>query len=322
MKKAGKKSGLGILMAGVTVMGVLVGWIAYAGEIETDAAATAAAVSATTNNILPLDPSAVQLITQTGEAVQAIQNNAITQDLFGGSTNTNGMAPSDVVLTNHFSNYCGPLEGECMLALTDSLFWNGDMKISSILYGAAYDANRLQAAQVFLQNLIYPPAAPGVTNFNTNMPVNVATLANGSPQTKAAFVQAISDEALMSIIREPFANMIAVRTPPLASGSNPAGPSQMQIMQDTAMERAMSSTWAASMNAPTTTPQQIMAQQAIMQAFQVWQAHQNYLQMERVQALLSVLALQNFRQQKAASAQVNQAQNASASSTSPSSSGQ
>jgi len=325
MKDAAKKGGFGILMAGVAVMGGLLGWIAYADEISNDLAGTAAAIQNATNKTLSLDPSAAQLTTQVRETVEAIHNSAIMQDLFGAPANANGVALPDVMLANHFTNYCSMLEGAGALCTLDPLLMYGDMKISSLLSGTTYDAPRQQAAQVFLSNLMDPPAAAGVTNFNANMPVNVATLANGSPQTKAAFVQALSDEALVSIMREPFANMIAIRTPQPASGSNPAGPSQMEMMEATVMQRFMNTEWAASLNLPTTTPQQIAAQQAMMQAFQMWLSYQQYRQMERIEALLSVTALQSFRQQKAAAAQINQAQNApipGASSSSTSGSGQ
>jgi len=323
MKEAGKKGGLGILMAGVTVMGALLGWIAYADEIGTDVATTAIAIGNATNNVLPMDPSAVQLINLVRQTVEGVHNSSVMQELYGASTNVNGVAGADVVLADHFTNYCGLLDGPpCTL---DPLLMYGDMKISSLLSGTVYDGSRQQAAQIYLSNLLDPPAVIGVANFNADMPVNVATLAN-SPKTKAAFVQAVSDEAMVSIIREPFANMMAIRMPPPANGSNPPGPSQMQMMEEVAMQRFMSSAWATSMTLPTTTPQQIMAQQAMMQAYQVWMSYQQYRQMERVEALLSVLALQNFRQQKATAAQVSQAQNSSAaantSSSSSSTSGQ
>ena len=313
MKTAAKKGGFGILMAGVTVMGGLLGWIAYADEIQTDIANTAATVKTATNNLFPLDATAVTSVEQMRETVETIHNSAITQDLFGASTNANGVAQPDVILTNHFSNYCSILEGAGNICTLDPLLTFGDMKISSLLSGTTYDAARQQAAQVFLSNFMDPPNVAGVTNFNANMPVNVATLANGSPQTKAAFVQALSDEAMVSIMREPFANMIAIRTPQPANGSNPAGPSQMGMMEEAAMQRFMSSAWTTAISAPTATPQQVAAEQAKMQAFQAWLSYQQYRQMERVEALLAVLALQNFRQAKAVAAQTSQVQSNAAS---------
>lgn len=297
-----KKRPLGILAVGISIMSILYGWIAYADdEISSDTARIVDNITAgylAAGKTITIDTFNQQLLNQVSTQINMQQNSEMNTELYGSSD----IAPADAMLTRHFSSYCSPLTsivpgiaGNCPV---DPLKQFGDVKVSSILTGTAYDSFRAQAAQDFLTNLLSPPAGSGITNFQANMPINVATITQ-SPDLKNSFVKALSDEAVLSVVRLPFAEMIAKRT--VVEGSNI---SEMQLMEQQAIQRFMSSGWAANLNT-LQQPQDVAKDQALMQAYQVWMDYQRYRQMERVEALLAVLVLQNFRMSKAASSSGN-----------------
>lgn len=277
------KHSISVMVAGIGLIGVLYAWIAYADEISNDVNQNAAMIAANTKNKITLDPAATQLMIQVSTAVVTGQNNAIEAELF---SNPNAMSPVAAMITNHFTNYCIPnleIGSNCP---TDVLLQAGDIKVSSILSGTVYDSARSQAAQIYLTNLFDPPGGPAITQFSTPLG------APEDPGTQAIVAQALADEAVVSVARQPFLEMIAKRMP---SSSN--GPSEMQLMEQQAIERFMSNTWRNSVT--TMTAQQLAQEQVRMQAYQLWMDYQRYRQMERIEALLGVVVMQNFRQQKA-----------------------
>lgn len=287
------------LALGVGIISIWYGCIAYAGEIETDVSNNAQAISTQTNSTIKIDASAVQQMGQKGNNVESLQNNSATQALYG--TTPNGMAPADAVLTKHFQSYCAANStvesgSNCT---ADPLLQFGDIKVSSILSGTVYSAPRAQAAQDFLMNLLDSPEAPGVANFSANIPVNAAKIA-ADPTLKSSYVKALTDEALISVIRQPFVEMMAKRT---ALPQNAGGQSEMQMMEQQAIQRFMSADWVNTLKQMK--PEQVQQDQALMQAYQIWLEYQRYRQMERVEALLSILALQNFRSAKNTDAQLS-----------------
>lgn len=283
-----RKNNTGIWIGGVVVVGALFGWIAWADEITQDVSNNAQAVASNPPK-LPVDPNVINLIQQGRQTVESTQNSMIVENLYGSPPND--MQPIDVMGYTHLQNYCnGSNEGtNCP---SDPLLMNGDIKLSTILSGTVYDSSRQAAVQAFLNNLIDPATASGVQNFLQNSPVSAAM---SDMAFRKQYAQAIADEALLSVARQPFAEMIAKRTPP----SNDQ-PSEMQLMEQQAMMRFMNSAWSA--NLSTLTPQQIQEQQVMMQAFQIWMQYQQYRQMERVEALLATTVLQAFQQKKSTSA--------------------
>ncbi len=320
MKQAGKQGTLVPFVIGVTLMGALLGWIVYADELSQDVATnfpTSASGTPLVNP--PIDSANISLISQTRDQAETNINAQITNTLYGTPPTSIGMVDTHFTGALLDQGFCGgPETGNCP---TDPLLQYGDEKGSVLWAGTFYDQSRKSAASVFLNNLLNPAGVPGITNFQAQMSSNNMSPADvtGSPQTQAAFVQAMSDVTALSIIAAPFAEMMAKRTQVTASGNNPPpAVSQMQVMEQQGMARAMSSTWAASL--ATLTPQQVQIQQAIMQANQLWLEYERYRQTERVEALLALLALQNLRTSKAVAATVS-ASAASSNSSSSSSSG-
>lgn len=287
------------ILLGVSVISIWYGGMVYSGEIETDVDNNAKAISNQTSSTIKLDSVAIQQIAQKNNTVESLQNKILTQGLYG--TTLNGMAPADAILTKHFQSYCASEStfesgSNCT---ADPLLKFGHAKISSILSGTVYSASREQAAQDFLMNLLDSPEAPGVANFSAQVPVDAAKL-SADPALKSSYVKALTEEALMSVIRQPFVEMIAKRT---ALPQNAGGQSEMQIMEQQAIQRFMSTDWVNTMKQMT--PEQVQQDQALMQAYQIWLDYQRYRQMERVEALLSILALQNFRSSKNTDAQLS-----------------
>lgn len=312
MKVRGKKSSAGIWTAGIVLMGALFGWIAWADEIAQDVTNNAQAAS--TASKVAVDPSAVTMVQQARETIESTQNNMISGDLYGGAIpglpNAPAMQPPDLVIYNHLNGYCsGSNEGaNCP---SDPLLINGDIKVSTLLSGTVYDSARQGAVQLFLNNLMDPSGTSPIANFQKNIPISAAI---SDPTVKASYAQALTDEALISVARQAFAEIIAKRTPP-ATGS----PSEMQMMEQTAMQRGMSSAWAASL--ATLTPQQIQIEQAKMQAFELWMQYQQYRQTEVVQALLAASIVQSFQRSKAVASTFSQMQNSGSTSAPAASTG-
>jgi len=295
------KGRLGTLALGVSLMGALYGWFVYAGEIETDVS-NVAQIVVTTNKGTPVDPTAVTALGQIGNNSEAQLNSAITTDLYGAIS----MAPADAMITKHFGTYCAD-SSESGSCTQDPLLQFGDVKVSSILSGTSYDSSRAQAAQDFLTNYISPPNNPFVTNFQANMSngkMSAATV-TADPTLKSNYAQALSEEALLSVIRESFAEMIAKRTVNAATNA-----SWMQSMEAEVLQRAMNGDWVKSLTAASVTGQQVAVEQAKIQAQQLLLAYESYRQGERIEALLTALALQNFRSSKQAQSAVANQPNA------------
>ncbi len=291
---------LGSLIAGVGIIGALYGWIVYAGEIEIDIANNIQAITTQSNNLVIVDPIRVKGMEDKENTAETLRNNIVSQELYG--TPLNGMTSDDAALTKHFGSYCTNNSSfeKGSNCTDDPLLQFGDVKLSSILAGTVYDAPRTQAALDFLTNLLNPSAAPGVASFSANAPVDAAKIA-ADPDLKKKYVAALMEETLLSTIRQPFTEMMAKRTV-LPSGNQ----SEMQIMEQQAIQRFANAGWATKIK--TMTPAELQQEQALMQAYQVWLEYQRYRQTERVETLLAVLALQNFRSAKAMQQKLDNAQ--------------
>ena len=286
------KGRLGTMALGVSLMGALYGWFVYAGEIETDIKNVGQMVSSANKVPNPVDPNAIDALGQMGVNSESQVNGAIVNDLYGAPS----MAPADAMITKHFGTYCagGAESGSCT---QDPLLQFGDVKISSVISGTAYDDSRIQAAEDFLTNYISPPNTPFVTNFQSKESdgkISAATV-TADPNLKSSYVQALSDEALLSVVRESFAEMIAKRK--VNSSTNA---SWMQSMESEVLQRAMNTAWGTTLAAMN--GQQLNAEQAKMQAQQLLLAYENYRQGERIEALLTAIVLQGFRGAKQAQA--------------------
>lgn len=320
MEKGKRTSGrLGIVLLAVSIMGILYGWVAYAAE---DSPAIDKDVDTVINNTVngspltkppaplpggvtppapPFTEVATQFMQQLGEGIQSLVNSS-TKSAFYGTGETDA---AKAMAYQHFKYYCAGAEtGED--CASDPLLKNGDIKVTSIMFGTAYndaDGRRMRAANDYLTNLFVPSTGPLVPNFNEYLKDGKLDIAivTGDNKLLAKYTKALSDETLLSIPKQSFAEMVAKRTVP---GSDAGGISEMQLMEAEAIKRFMSAAWMQTTKNPITPAIQIQQEMAIMQAYQNWMAYQQYRQLERIEALLAGLIVQNARtsQQLAASA--------------------
>lgn len=325
------------LGAGIASLGLLYGWYVYADQISNDVNAIAQEISSANNGSLPLDSSAVALEVSTATNNEIQQNNAIMAGMYSLgplATPSAGLDPTAAraanIMTNHFANYCmNGVEGSnCP---SDVLLQNADAKVSTILSGTALDAARKAAADSFLFTFI-PIPAKNLAPFAVNGTTSIASFqAKNNPNSSAypdpqqSFADNLSNQALLSIARQPFTEMIAKRTPPQSGGD-----SMMQMIERVANQRFLSTNWAASLNpppqpnAPPPTPTAIALQTnvmlqeiALMQAANLWLEKERYRQTERVEALLAALIVQNYNSGQAVSAQISNQPAAAPTSTAP-----
>lgn len=296
------KGRLWALVFGISIMGVLYGWFVYAGEIETEVSQLASSGSSSGPGGIPLpqsiDQKAINMMISVRNSVEGQQNSGIIDDMYS----LNPMTPADLMITRHFSDYCVPgLEfGNCE---ADPLLVFGDVKVTSIMSGSSYTPARAKAAQDYMANLFRSPTAPAVPSFQTSIPMEAGKIMNNDTM-KAEYIQALSDETVLSIARQPFAEMIAKRTVPEGEDAM----SEMQMMESKAVSRLFSSQWEQSLNS--LKPEEREQEQLKMQAYQIWLEYQRYRQTERVEALLGLIALQNFQSAKGTKAAIDQGNSA------------
>jgi hypothetical protein len=319
-----KKGYVWLMGAGITVMLALFAWCVYAeGEITRDVDAVAQAAGgpinpATGKPTFALDDKAIELMKQTGRLVEQNLNDGSDAFLYDmgplslKTTPGKGASRAEIMITNHFDSFCatppaGPeTGGNC--PKDDPLLQGGDIKVTSITSGTSFDANgnRQKAANQFLFNLI-PIPDNNFSAFLQDGKIDISALPTSLdpkdprskrfPNPQQQFAQALADEALLSIAREPYAEMMAKRTVPEGQAE-----SHMAIMKRIAVQRLMSPAWHETLKS-LKKPEEILKEQAEMQAFQIWLEYERYRQMERVEALLSAIVLQNYNQSKAVAAQ-------------------
>ncbi|MBP6103839.1 MAG: hypothetical protein KBD23_02670 [Gammaproteobacteria bacterium] len=254
-----------------------------------------------------VDPAVQKMLDQRDATIQDQQNTAIQEDMYHPTT----LSPADTLLTQHLSGYCAS-GMETGLCSSDPSLMFGDIKVSSILSGSSYDDASKAAAQAFLQTLLTPLDNSAVSSFQSYGEIN-ADMLSKNPTLKQQYVQALSDEALLSVVREAFAGMMAKRTPPTADSGAEAMPSEMALMEKDVLQRWMNNSWKTDLAG--LSPEQIQQEIALMQASQLYMEYQRYQQMERVEALLAVSVLQNYRNQKNANALIAKTTTAPDSST-------
>lgn len=316
------KKRLGIVLLAVSMMGILFGWVVTAAPpdspmVDTDVNNVAnMALTGSAINQPPSSGSAgpgiadvtKQFMSQQAEQVLATQNSTLMSDLYG----LGGLDPTKAIVARHFGGgYCAlPFEtGDCA---TDPLLQFGDIKFTSLVSGTAFSGSQANAANAYLANLFVTTAGPLVANLQGNGILGVDTIVN-NPDLLKKYSQALSDETLLSIARQSFAEMIAKRTVP---GTEAGGQSEMQVMEAEAIKRFMSANWMQMVQNPSTTAAKLQQEAVLMQAYQNWMAYQQYRQMERIEGLLSALVIQNARVSQVVSSTISGGSSSSTSSTS------
>jgi len=290
-----------VLTGGIAAIGILYALIVYAesgGGTGPENATTAA----------------------TTQVIDTIQTQGILGSLYdtgsmGDTTlNPNATSRADVVVGNHFANYCGSPETGTNCP-TNPLLQFGDAKVSTLLSATTYDQDRSKAVNQFLYNFIPGPTnnfkplmQGGTTISQSNLPVSLPTSDPNSslyPSPENEFADALSDQTLLSMARQAMGEMIAKRSTPAISGNSET---IMAMMDRIATSRQLNKDWFTSVTntnpISALTSQQMMQEQLQMQAFQVWLEYQRYLQMERVEALLSAMVVQGYRQRQAVTARL------------------
>lgn len=320
----GKKTRLGVVLLAVSMMGILFGWVVTAAPpdspmVDTDVNNVANMVmSGSAINQPPTTGAAgpgiadvtKQFLSQQSEQVLATQNSTVMSDLYG----LGGLDPTKAIVARHFGGgYCAtPFEtGDCA---SDPLLQFGDIKFTSLVSGSAFSGPQASAANAYLANLFVTTAGPLVANLQGNGILGVDTIVN-NPDLLKKYSQALSDETLLSIARQSFAEMIAKRTVP---GTEAGGQSEMQVMEAEAIKRFMSASWVQMVQNPSTTAARLQQEAVLMQAYQNWMAYQQYRQMERIEGLLSALVIQNARVSQTVASTISGGSSSSSSTSAPS----
>ena len=318
MGKDKKRTGrLGAALLAVCIMGVLFGWAAYAATadspaVDKDVENVAQKVLSGSPLTQPPPPpapgasqslgildTATEFMEQLSEGVLSLINNNTNSALYGA-----GIETSKAMVARHFDRYCAGKEtGNCP---ADPLLQYGDVKITSVLSGTAYDGPsgpRTQAAHDYLTNLFVPPSGPLVANLSSDLKddkLDVATVVS-DPKLLKKYAQALSDETVLSAARQSFAHMMAMRT---VSSSEAGSISEMQLMEAEAIKRFMSAGWIQKMADSKTTPAELQQEAIVMQAYQNWMSYQQFRQLERIEALLATVIVQNARTMQTISASI------------------
>lgn len=287
--REGKRAFL-IFTIGVGLLGILYGWLVYAGEIDTDLNALASQVSANSKGTIALNPAFITMEQAEGTQVEQLLVDAINSALYGD----NSAQPATVV-SNHFGAFCSQKYegGNCS---DDILIQMGDAKASSILSGTLMSSDRQKAANAFLYNFL-PPPQNNLNKYLKNGTVDAASFTQ--PDTQKVMVDALTDQAVLSVARQSFAEMIAKRTQASSGGS------MMQFMEAQAVQRLFSQNWTEQIN--NKKGDDLQRERALMQAYQLWLQYQQYRQMERIEALLSAMVVQNYKSSQMLKAQTNMA---------------
>lgn len=272
---------LGFVMAVLLSIGAFCAWMVHADG------------TSGTTQTTPTLPSPTAI----ASAVETHLNEAIQGDLFGQKK----MATGDELVTQHLSSFCASEVEQGGNCPTDPALLFGDLKLSSVLGPLLYDNDRRAAATAFLNTLMSPLDSSAVSNFQLNVPINAATLAS-NPSLKQQYAQALSDEAVLSIVRQSFAEMVANRT---ATGSDTGSTSVMQIMANNATQYFMNPDWAEKVAGLSGTD--LQKQQLMLQGYQNWMSYQRYRQTERVEALLAMNVLLQRQSQKNSMSTLNSA---------------
>ncbi len=294
--KKGKGYRFMVWVSSIGLIAAFYAWVAVAAAPSTTGSTDSTTVVPTGAASNLIDPAVQTMLEQRNTDIQNQQNTAIQADMYNPTT----LSPADTLVVQHLSGYCasGVEAGNCS---SDSSRMFGDMKASNILQDSSYDDAGKAAAKAVVQTLLTPLDNSAVSSFQSYQ-IN-ADMLSKNPTLKQQYVQALSDETLLSFVREVFGGMIAKRTPPTGSQGAEAMPSEMALMEQEALKRWMNNSWET--NLAQLSPAQMQQEQLRMQVSQLYMEHQRYLQMERVEALLAVSVLQNYRSQKNANTLIN-----------------
>lgn len=274
--------------------------------------------------------AAQQLMTDLRAMVEQLIIDSLDTSLYlqGVQPGASGSTPDAVynIVANHFTEFCAPGTPEATnnpSCSPDLMFQHGDLKLSSVLSGSYLDTNRLAAAQNFVSNLIDPFPntkfqAGTYPDPKTKKPTAITlTRIQNEAQLRQDLANALVNQALLSVARQPFAEMIARRS---KSSSSPQ--TQMEILEQQACQRFYDTNWQCNMkiayltalnkvdsNDTNCSPQSVqpppakpdlvgaaMVDMNVQMATNTCLEFERFKQAEVVQSLLAAQIAQNYRQ--------------------------
>jgi hypothetical protein len=257
--------------------------------------------------------------------IEDINRGAYQQGLYDPDI-SKSVSPAKELVTNHFALYgadSASNERANYKCQEDIVLQHADIKLSTLLSGFRYDdsGRREDAARLFLNNVIEPFPSD---KLSVQTAINAESI--GNLQSREDVAKALAAQALLSVAREPFAEMIAKRS--LIGGG--VNKSFMEIMEKEAAQRFLNDAWQKEMQqnitrakADNKPEKAALYEVALMEAYRNWMEYERYRQAERIEALLAATLAFNYRQ-AAANAEVlkqtTQSIDSSSSSTSSSSS--
>lgn len=233
--------------------------------------------------------------------IEGINRGLYQQGLYNDDP-AKSVTPAKELATMHLFSYCAKSasnENENYSCRQEPTLQHADIKLSTLLSGFRYGyddelkVNREDTARIVANNIVEPFPSDKLSAITAISKANVSDL-----QARDDIAKALAAQALLSVAREPFAEMIAKRSVVSAINQSP-----MEIMEKEAAMRFLNKVWQKEMSLNITNaknnkkPEQaVLYEIALMNAYQNWLEYERYRQMERVEALLAATLALNYRQ--------------------------
>lgn len=262
------------------------------------------------------------------DMVQSIQNAGINSGLYLQNTENDFNAN---ISSLHFTKFCDEAAtgegGNGYKCQSDPLYAHGDIKLSTLLTSPSLNEYERNAASVFIRNFIQPK--PNTLFVGTKV-TDLKTDKEGSGLQNEDIQKNITDlllqQTVLSVAREPFAEMIAIRTPVTdAKTGQVTQPSFMSQMEKQASQRFLNTEWYKTLEKNkksvtdyldtkkgkedyVVTSLLPMFDIVTMDAYRTWLETERYKQGERIEALLSGILVQLNKQSEATTGLVSKTQ--------------
>lgn len=205
--------------------------------------------------------------------------------------------PRGDFVRRHTAFFCSPNSGIENEHFSDCIQDNaiplqhGDLKISSLLSYPTYGPAERVLADEFIRNLISPfPSSTIRSLFQKDPGLEKQATSN-------RYAQLLATQAKLSVARNSLNEMYARRVPPSESGR-----SVMQVMDDEVNRRFANQRWYEGVSISSEAA--LLRELAHLEAFHTWMLYQQFLQNERIEALLATSISQQNEQFKIMSARV------------------
>lgn len=197
--------------------------------------------------------------------------------------------PQSDFIKYHGAYFCSPLSGVEQKGFPntcdpdnppDMLLQHGDIKLSSLLAPLQYNDAQRKVADELIKNLINPFPDAKIRDIVKD-PTAMSKRTN-----KEKVAEMMAAQAALTVARHSLNHMFGNR---LKDDSTGAVSSKMQIMADESGARFQQNAWYEELKTNTVG---VDRDSARMSAFQTWLQVQQYMQMERIEAILAVMLAQ------------------------------